>query len=163
MQILDNKDRLGALLVLVFSLVYLRYALVIPLDPTASESFTPRTLPVGLAIAAIVVSFVQLALSARSNPHARITDAVRGFRWKPTLGLLALMTAYSLAFEWLGFVIASFLFLLSGFLILGERRIVRSVAVAAVLVAVLWLMLSRVFGLYLDSGELLRLLPGVPA
>ena len=161
MRILDNKDRVGGLLLLAFSLAYLRYAWVLPLDPTAvDESFTPRTLPIGLAAVAILFSLIQLALSTRAENDARISAAVRGFKWKPMLLLVAVMAVYSLVFDVLGFAPSSFLFLLLGFLILGERRILLSAAVAAGLVLFLWLMLTQVFGLYLDPGDLYRLLLG---
>ena len=49
MYLLNNKDRVGSLLILVFAIVYLKYALDLPLDPTAGDdSFNARTLPVGL-------------------------------------------------------------------------------------------------------------------
>lgn len=164
MRILDNKDRAGGLLLLVFSVAYLRYAWVLPLDPTAtSGSFTPRTLPIGLAVAAILFSLIQLFLSMRPESDARISLSVKGYRWTPMLLLVAVMTAYSLVFELLGFVLSSFLFLQLGFLILGERRILLSAAVAGGLVFFLWAMLTQVFGLYLDVGNLYRMLFGEPA
>lgn len=161
MQLLDNKDRVGSLLVLAFALFYLRYALVLPLDPTAGDdSFTARTMPVGLAIAAILLAIVQLFLSIRKGDGNRISVAVQGFNWKTTLLLVLLMGVYSVVFDFLGFIISSFLFLQLGFLILGERRILLSTAVATFLVLFLWAMLTQVFGLYLDSGNLYRSLFG---
>jgi hypothetical protein len=161
MQILDNKDRVGSLLVLAFSCAYLRYALVLPLDPTAADdSFSARTLPVGLAVAAIVFSIVQLFLSTRRKTDTRISEAVKGFNWQPVLLLILAMGIYSVAFGGLGFVLSSFLFLQTGFLILGERRYLLSAAIAASLVLSLWAMLTQVFGLYLDTGDLYRALFG---
>jgi putative tricarboxylic transport membrane protein len=160
-QALDNKDRIGGLLILAFSLVYLRYALVLPLDPLAGgETFTSRTMPIGLSIAAIAFSTIQIFNSMQASEGNRISDAVEGFNWLPTLMLVLLMAAYSLLFDFLGFIIASYLFLHIGFLILGERRIMRSVIVAGSLVAFLWFMLVQVFGLYLDSGNVFRALVG---
>lgn len=161
MRVLDNKDRVGALLLLTFSVTYLRYAWVLPLDPTATDSsFTARTLPIGLAAMAILFSLIQLATSFRQRADSRISDSVRGFRWRPTLLLLVAMTGYSLLFDTLGFALGSFIFLLLGFLILGERRLLLSAGVAAGLVGFLWVLLTQAFGLYLDSGDLYRLLVG---
>ncbi len=161
MRVLDNKDRIGALLLLTFSVTYLRYAWVLPLDPTATDSsFTARTLPIGLAAMAILFSLIQLATSFRERADSRISDSVRGFRWRPTVMLLAAMAGYSLLFDTLGFVLGSFVFLLLGFLILGERRLLLSAGVAAGLVGFLWVLLTQAFGLYLDSGDLYRLLFG---
>ena len=161
MRVLDNKDRIGALLLLTFSVTYLRYAWVLPLDPTATDSsFTARTLPIGLAGMAIFFSLIQLVTSLRPRVDSSISDSVRGFRWRPTLLLLVSMAGYSLLFDTLGFVLASFIFLLLGFLILGERRFLLSAGVAAALVGFLWVLLTQAFGLYLDSGDLYRLLVG---
>lgn len=161
MQFLDNKDRIGSLLVLAFSIAYLRYALVLPLDLTAGvESFTPRTLPIGLSVSAILFSLVQLSMSVGQGGGNRVSEAVRGFNWKPILLLILVMGIYALAFDVLGFLLASFLFLLSGFLILGERRLLLSATVAASLVLLLWAILTQLFGLYLDAGDLYRLIAG---
>lgn len=163
MRLLDNKDRAGSLLVLAFSTAYLRYALVLPLDPTASvESFTPRTLPVGLAIGAILFAFIQLFLSVRQGEENSVTASLRGFNWPPAMLLILAMVVYAAVFDVLGFLLASFLFLLSGFLILGERRILLGIAVAATLVLFLWATLTQLFGLYLDPGDLLRYVTGPP-
>ena len=53
-----------------------------------------------------------------------------------------------------GFVIASVLFLQAAFFVLGERRFLISVSVSVGLVFFLWIFLTRVFGLYLDTGAL---------
>lgn len=162
MQLLNNKDRVGSLLLLVFSLVYLRYALELPLDPTADdESFSARTLPVGLSVAAIVFALVDFVLGARRDGDTRISEAVKGFNWVPALLLVLLMVVYSLVFDSVGFILASYLFLQLGFLILGERRYLLSAIVAAGLVLFLWLLLTQVFGLYLDSGDLYRFVVGL--
>lgn len=161
MRLLDNKDRIGSLLVLAFSVVYLRFALVLPLDPTAGiESFTPRTLPIGLSVSAILFSLVQLSISFGQGSEDRVSEAVRGFNWRPTLLLILVMGIYALVFDVLGFLVSSFLFLLTGFLILGERRLLLSAAIASSLVLLLWAILTQLFGLYLDAGDLYRLIAG---
>lgn len=161
MQLLDNKERVGGLLVLAFSLAYLRYALVLPLDPASGAvSFSARTLPVGLSATAILLSIVQLGMSFRQVGGERISESVRGFSWRPALLLVLLMGIYSIVFDVLGFIVASFLFLQLGFLILGERRVLMSAFISGFLVMFLWTMLTQAFGLYLDSGDLLRPLFG---
>jgi len=162
MYLLNNKDRFGSLLLLAFSFVYLRYALDLPIDPTAGdESFSARTLPVGLSVAAIAFALAELFLSTRRANDCRISEAVDGFRWGPTLLLVLLMGLYSFVFDTLGFILSSYLFLQFGFLILGERRVLLSVIVAVSLVIFLWLMLTQVFGIYLDPGDLYRFLAGL--
>ncbi len=154
----DNRNRIGALLLLAFALAYLRQAFSIPLDPTASEAFTPRTLPMGLASAMIVLALVQLLLPRAGSDG--LVASLRGFRWAPASGLVVLMLLYSLSFAYLGFAIASFLFLMLGFRVLGETRLVVGAAIAGGLVVFLWTLLTQAFGLYIDNGALLRWLSG---
>lgn len=155
--ILDDKNRIGALLLLAFSLAYLRQALIIPLDPAAADVvFTAKTLPIGLAAATILLSFVRIVAPTGPDAQACISDTIKGFRWRPMLLLTLLMAAYAMTFDWLGFLLGSTLFLLTGFLILGERRLFRSIAVSSGLVVLMWAMLTQVFDLYLDSGALFR-------
>ncbi len=154
----DNRNRIGALLLLAFALAYLRQAFSIPLDPTASEAFTPRTLPMGLASAMIVLALVLLLLPRAGSDG--LVASLRGFRWAPASGLVVLMLLYSLSFAYLGFAIASFLFLMLGFRVLGETRLVVGAAIAGGLVVFLWTLLTQAFGLYIDNGALLRWLTG---
>ncbi len=156
---LDNKDRVGSLLLLVFSITYLRYAFDLPLDTTAGdESFSAKTLPIGLAVAAIGFSLLELIFSVRRSTDNRISESVQGFNWVSTTLLISAMLVYSMVFDLLGFMFSSYLFLHVSFIILGERRVLFSAAVAASLVVLLWLILTRAFGIFLDSGDLFRFL-----
>lgn len=162
MNLLNHKDRIGSLLILVFSIAYLKYALNLPLDPTAGdESFNARTLPVGLSIAAISFALMELIASFRRAGDNRINAAVKGFSWVPTLLLVLSMAIYALVFDTLGFILSSYLFLQSGFLILGERRFLLSSLIALALVMFLWSMLTQAFGIYLDTGDLYRFIAGL--
>ena len=154
MNFLQNRDRLGAFLLLTFSLFYLRSAFLIPVDPFDAElGFTSKTLPIGLAACAILVSTL-LFVPASDRDSAKLADVVRHYRWKPVLALVLLMGIYAAAFDYLGFVVASVLFLQAAFIVLGERRILISVSVSVGLVLFLWILLTQVFGLYLNKGAL---------
>lgn len=159
MNVFDNRDRLGNLLLLTFSIVYLRYIFDIPLDSsTQDEVFTARTLPLGLAVLAIICSFFQLLSPSKDQP--KVSALFANLQWKSMFLLTILMLAYSVFFSFLGFAIATFLFLLIGFAILGERRLWLGFSVASGLVLFLWLVLTQLLDLYLDNGSLLRLLFG---
>lgn len=151
----DNKERVGAFLLLVFSLFYLRSSLHIAVDSFDLQiGFTSKTLPVFLATCGILVSTSLLVLSCLRSQKESILDIVRHFDWKPTLGLILLMAIYVSVFSYLGFVVASVLFLLTAFFLLGERRLLVSLSIALAVVLFLWLILTQIFGLYLDSGSL---------
>jgi putative tricarboxylic transport membrane protein len=144
MNFLDNKDRIGVFMVLAFSIFYLRSSLLIPV------------VPIGLALCAIIVSTLLLFIPRSDPDSSSVMDVVRHYQWKPTLTLILLMAIYSGAFDYLGFVLASVLFLQAAFVVLGERRILFSASISVGLVLFLWALLTRVFGLYLDNGALFR-------
>jgi len=161
MKLMDNRDRVGSILILLFSFFYLRFIFEIPFDPTAGDAFfTPRTLPTGLAVLTIVCAFFQLFLPVKTGEELSLRKAVEGFEWMPMISLLLLMLVYSLSFNFFGFAVATFLFLLGGFSILGERRLKVSISVAGGLTLFMWGVLTQLFDLYLDSGSLYRLVLG---
>ena len=155
----DNKDRVGTFLILAFSLFYLRSSLSIPVDSFDAEiGFTSKTLPIFLGSCALVISLLLLFISYLKSEGDSISEGVPGYDWKPVLALILLMAAYVTLFSFLGFVLASALFLQSAFFLLGERRLFVSLSVSLGLVLFLWLLLTQVFGLYLDEGTLYRVL-----
>ena len=161
MNILDNKDRLGSLLLIVFSLAYLKASFDIPLDPTNTDTLTSRTLPISLAVTSLICCLVQLLLPVASGTEKNIGSTLKGLQWRTTFMLIILMFLYALAFDLLGFMLAGMLFLFLGFIILGERRIILSITVSVGLVLFLWIILVQGFGLYLDKGSLYVMLFGV--
>lgn len=157
MYFFDNKDRLGAFILLVFSLIYLRSSMDIPLDPFDLEvGFTSRSLPVFLSVSAIFISILLVFFSVYDSEAKPVSDELSHIGWRPMLALILLMAVYVTTFNYLGFVLASALFLQIAFMLLGERRLLLSVCVSLGLILFLWFILSQVFGLYLDSGTLYR-------
>ena len=165
---LDNKTRLGSILLLLVAIAYLQLSFSVPIDTSFSdEAFNARTMPRALAIATIICALSQLAFSRaasaddsapESTDNERLSSSLVATNWRPVLGLLGLMFIYSLCFEWLGFMLAGAGFLFCGFLLLGERRYGLAALVAFGLVGGLWAALTQLFGLYLDHGDLYRLI-----
>ncbi len=154
------REKVGALIMLLFSLAYGYLATHIPLTFLAQqEFFTPRTMPYALAVVGMLLSFLILVLPT-SDPQGERTLAqeTQGMAWWPAILLVMLMVLYGLVMKWLGFIIASILFLLAGFYILGERRIKRMLLAAIPLVVVLWALMSKLLGVYIAPGELFYLL-----
>jgi len=154
------REKVGALIMLLFSLAYGFLATRIPLTFLAQqEFFTPRTMPYALAVAGTALSFLILALPT-SDPKGRpsLQQETQGMAWRPAILLILLMVLYGLTMKWLGFIIASILFLIAGFYILGERRIKRMLLAAIPLVVVLWALMSKLLGVYIAPGELFYLL-----
>ncbi len=161
MGFINSKDKVGTSLFLLFSVCYLNFTFEIPLNTVlGGELFTARTMPIILSVTAIVFCLIHLFLPAQKNQNDIISDAVAGFEWRLCFSLILLMLAYGLTFKFLGFALGTFMFLVIGFFIMRERRIVLSASVAAGLVIFMWTMLTQVFELYLDSGDLFRLVAG---
>ena len=157
MYFFDNKDRLGAFILLVFSLIYLRSSMDIPLDPFDLEvGFTSRSLPIFLSVSAIFISILLVFFSVFDSDAKPVSNELSHIGWRPMLALILLMAVYVTTFNYLGFVLASALFLQIAFMLLGERRLLLSVCVSLGLILLLWFILTQIFGLYLDSGMLYR-------
>ncbi len=161
MNFINNKDRVGSSLILLAALVYLNAAFDIPIYQVMGDGvFTARTLPIALSSLTIVVCLIQIFLPARGGADETISDAIAGFQWLPCLFLTGLMLTYSLTFKFFGFSLATFLFLFIGFSILKEKRVLLSAAISAGVTLFMWVVLTQMFDIFLDSGNLLRLLAG---
>ncbi|MFM7346748.1 MAG: tripartite tricarboxylate transporter TctB family protein [Tagaea sp.] len=111
-------ERLAALLLLAFSLGYFLLAFSIKVPPGPDDSpFSARSFPFGLGGMGMILSFALLV-----RPPEGSEVGVAGFAWGRAVGLMALMGAFALTIDLLGFVVASALFLAAGFRVLGEKR-----------------------------------------
>ena len=147
-----SKAKIGALLFLLLSLGYGWIAMHIPLDFwSQAEVFTARTLPEALACGGIVVALLILF----TTPIESGWGALAGLQWRPALALIALMVVYGAILEPLGFVLGSILFLIAGFLIMGERSAWRLLLASLPLVIGFWFVVGQL-GIYLDHGTLIR-------
>jgi putative tricarboxylic transport membrane protein len=163
MKFFNNKEKVGSAFVLLFALIYLNATFDIPIHKMIFiEIFNARTLPIFLAIATIIISLILIfmpggGLSDETIADETMTDAVAGFQWKPCLLLTVLMLLYGLTFNFFGFLLATFLFLFIGFSILEEKRYRKSATVAGAVAFFMWAVLTQMFDIYLDSGDLYRL------
>ncbi len=161
MNFINNKDKVGSSIILLVALIYLNAAFDIPIiQVMGDEVFTARTIPISLSILTIVTCLVQIFLPASGAADETISTAIAGFHWKPCLLLTGLMLLYSLTFKIVGFSIGTFLFLFIGFAILKEKRYLLSAAISAGVAVFMWVVLTQMFDIFLDSGSLYRLLAG---
>jgi putative tricarboxylic transport membrane protein len=158
MKFFNNKEKVGSAFVLLFALIYLNATFDIPVHKMIFiEIFNARTLPMFLAIATIIICLVLIFMPGGGLSDETMTDAVAGFQWKPCLLLTVLMLLYGLTFNFFGFLLATFLFLFIGFSILEEKRYRKSATVAGGVALFMWAVLTQMFDIYLDSGDLYRL------
>ena len=155
-----NKEKVGALFLLLFSLGYGANAFQIPLIfLSQGETLNARTMPYALSITGVILSLLILILpSLETGEKASARAALSGLDWKTTGLLILLMTIYSVIMPWVGFVISSILFLAAGFWVLGERNKKLILAASIPLVIVLWAILDKVLGMYIAPGEIFYLI-----
>jgi len=114
-------------------------------NPVWPSSF-PKLLAIGGSFFAIVV-----LISPHKPKDEPDIDLSRwsGYNYGQALGLLALMTAYALTLLPLGFLISTFLFLMLGSLILGERRWIAMVLASGIASVGIWYLVQEVLGIFL--------------
>jgi putative tricarboxylic transport membrane protein len=154
------REKVGALVMLLFSMAYGLLALKIPLSFLAqNEFFTSRTMPYALAVLGVLLALLILVFPTTAPEGKRsLREETHGMDWKTAILLVVGMIAYGLTMKWIGFIISSILFLLVGFYILGERRIKRMLLASIPLVVMLWFIMSSLLGVYIAPGELFYIL-----
>jgi putative tricarboxylic transport membrane protein len=148
------RDRVGALIFLIVCLCYGYQATQITLIPGDEyEPFTARTLPI---ILSYIGSALAVMLLASGQPDKQ-SGAVIAFNWKLLFGFFALMGLYGIGLTYLGFIIATSLFLMGGFYLLGERR--KSILFGASFPFVIsfYLLLTQGLEIYLEPGVIFTL------
>ncbi len=157
------REKVGALVMLLFSMAYGLLALKIPLSFLAqNEFFTSRTMPYALAVLGVLIALLILVFPTTDPEGKRsLREETHGMDWKTAILLVGGMIVYGLTMKWIGFIISSILFLLVGFYILGERRIKRMLLASIPWVVMLWFIMSSLLGVYIAPGELFYMLGGL--
>ena len=146
-----SKERIGALFFLVVSITYGYLATEIKLYPGDElDPMTAQTLPFVLSGMGIVLSLVLLI----SGDHKTIQAGGARLNWKPVIALMLLTLFYGFSLDWLGFLVATTIFLIAGFRILGEKRIKVLLLVAVPFVFVFWFGLTQMLDIYLAPGRI---------
>ncbi|WP_136679924.1 tripartite tricarboxylate transporter TctB family protein [Neptunomonas sp. XY-337] len=153
-----TKDHIGGLIFLLLSIAYGYYARQIPLLPGDEfEPFHAQSLPNALAIIGAALALV-LLITASKQPDDRLQ--LSGYHFLLVAKLLLLTVAFALALNWIGFLLATLLFLIGGYWLLGERRI-KVLLIASVPFAVaIWFILTQLLDIYLAPGRLFAGLGG---
>jgi putative tricarboxylic transport membrane protein len=155
-----RKDKVGALVILAFSIVYGAMALNIPEAPGIEGSgVTPSSLPIALSAMGIVTSLLILILPAARRTggnvdEATFTAAFKGLDRRCAVFLFLLMVGYGLTLKPFGFLISTILFLCGGFWVMGERRIKLMLLVSIGVTVGFWFVLTQLLRIYLEPGVL---------
>ncbi|MFD2177934.1 tripartite tricarboxylate transporter TctB family protein [Veronia pacifica] len=147
-----NKDHIGGLIFLVLSVTYGYYAQRIPMLPGDEfEPFHAQTLPIALSYLGGILGICMLVTSKGSAGNK---FNIAGLDFLLVAKLLANIVLFAVALEWIGFTLATILFLVAGYWLLGERNI-KTLLIASVPFAVgIWFMLAKLLDIYLAPGRL---------
>ena len=146
MQTLLTKDRIGALLLLAFSLVYGYLSQSIRLLPFQQNvAFHARTMPEILTVLAVVLALLLLLM-----PPSQDKLSLSGLKLGKGLLFLVLMSIYGLTLRPLGFIISTSLFLIIGYALLGERRPLPLLLASVPLVVVFWLLMTKGLDVFIE-------------
>ena len=139
-----TKNRIGGALLLVFCLLYWWKIGDIRLLPfQRGQAFTAQTIPRLLAILGTGLAILCIVLPSVEKPRWR------GLDWARVAAFLGLMSLYGLTVRPLGFLLATSVFLMAGFTLLGERRIWMSALVAVPLVVAFWVLMTQGLDVYI--------------
>ena len=157
-----TRDRIGALLMLAFSIGYGVMIFRIPLLPfQMNDAFTARSMPQALAVLGCVLSLVVLFKPMSETDraeNARWRDAMKrlsrpiagqGFPLMRVIVLCVLMVLYGLTVRPFGFLISTSLFLIAGMLVLGERRLLMVLLSSVGIVVFFWVLMTQFLGVYI--------------
>lgn len=152
------KDHIGGLVFLSLSAAYGYYAGQIQLLPGDEfEPFHAQTIPNALAILGAVLS-VALLLTTKSSDKNKLQ--LSGYDFPLVAKLLVLVVIFALALDWVGFLLATIFFLISGYWLLGERKI-KTLLLASIPFSVgIWFALTQLLDIYLAPGKLFSQLFG---
>ncbi|MDP6855471.1 MAG: tripartite tricarboxylate transporter TctB family protein [Arenicellales bacterium] len=145
-----RPDRIVALLLIAFSIGYGLLAWNYELLPFEEQMpFKPNTMPVGLAIAGIILAVAVLIFPGGHSGLSSDADGWRRFDWISTGAIFLLMVLYALTLRPLGYVLSTTLFLVLGAIVLGERRFKVLIPVAAITAYGTWYLVQQVLGVFL--------------
>ncbi len=153
-----TKDKVGALVILILSIVYGAMAFNIPEAPGIEDSgVTPSSLPMALSATGIIAALLILILPADRHENGEETSlaaAFKGLDWRCAAFLFLLMAGYGLILKPLGFLISTILFLFGGFWAMSEHRIKLMLLVSIGVTVGFWFILTQLLGIYLEPGVL---------
>ncbi|MBL1240307.1 MAG: tripartite tricarboxylate transporter TctB family protein [OCS116 cluster bacterium] len=139
-----TSDRIGALVLLAFSIGYGILLFQIPLLPfQRTAAFTAQTLPKALSVMGIVLSLILLFTSRNHD-----MPDVKGYNWLNGLMICGLMLIYGFTVRPVGFIISTGLFLILCEYVLGERRWKILVFSTMPVVLFFWFLMNEVLGVY---------------
>lgn len=139
-----SKDRIGALLLLVFCAAYWMLAYDIRMLPfQRTQAFNAQTMPIALGVLGTALALLLLIF-----PGSNERVDVKGYRFGTGAIMLVLMTIYGFTIRTLGFIPSTTLFLMAGYWVLGEKRPLVLILASLPLVVAFWVLMTQGLDIY---------------
>jgi len=145
-----RADRIWGGVILLFGSVYLLEGIRIP-EAAIGDPLGPRIFPSVLGGIMLACGSVLLF-----RPAGRDAPVLQRRFFAPVLLLTGVLMAYALSLFWLGYPLATFLFLVIASRMMGERSVSWSLAIAMPFSLAMFFLFTRVLAIPLPPG-LLRL------
>ena len=145
-----RPDRAVALCLLVFSITYGVLAWQYPLLPFEKQvPFRPNTMPIGLSVVAVVLSFAAVIWPGGESGLSDDAAGWRDFDWSAAAAVIGLMLLYAGTLRPLGYILSTSLFLTCAAAALGERRFKILLPVSLLAAFLTWYLVQEVLGVFL--------------
>ena len=143
-----RADRIWGMVLLLFGGVYLVEGIRIP--PAAiGDPLGPRTFPTVLGVVLLVCGAILLC-----RPQRRKAAVIERKLFVPVMLLAGLLVAYALSLAWLGYPLATILFMIIAARMMGERSLAWSLAIAVGFSVGIYLVFMRLLMIPLPPGLL---------
>lgn len=158
-----TKNRIGSIFFLLFSSFYFYRVFSIKKMPGSQfEIMTAATFPYYIALTGIAISIILLILSFVEKDQAKLSlQYLKSLDFKTAIYFVLAMFFYGFMMKASGFIIATALFLIIGFLILKEKNLKRVLIISITVSVGFYLLLNNVMGVYIDAGDLINNIFGV--
>ena len=145
---MTRADRIWGMVILLFGGVYLVEGIRIP--PAAiGDPLGPRTFPTVLGVVLLVCGAILLC-----RPQRRKAAVIERKLFVPVMLLAGLLVAYALSLAWLGYPLATFLFMIIAARMMGERSLAWSLPIAVGFSVGIYLVFMRLLMIPLPPGLL---------
>lgn len=138
---------------IVVSVIYLTLALNLPkaqLGDPYGPLYFPIIIGIGMLLSSIVYFFNELRSSAKENENEDFLLLKKRRTLRLIISTLVLCLFYTIAFEMIGYILSTLLFLGSLlFIVNGKEKWISNLSVSILFTLISWALLTQVLGIYL--------------
>jgi putative tricarboxylic transport membrane protein len=143
-----HADRIWGVVILVLGGAYLLEGIRIP-PPAIGDPLGPRVFPTVLGGVMLVC-----AVGLLFRPRRREAPVIEWKLFAPVVLLAGLLVAYAFSLAWLGYPLATFLFMVLAARMMGERSLVGSLPIALGFAVGVYLLFTKFLLIPLPAGAL---------